>query len=673
MKNKFLKCFTLSAVLAASALFPAQFTGNETAFAAVEKNNVISEDFNKSELGGEWIGRGSALEKEYDAMRFNGKYDYGGTVSLAGFEFGGSCEFSFTVKAISGSWFAMAFGGRNALSAFASYSFSLSFNAKQTSISQGDGGFEYTNKKTDTSSYFLDYAKTKPVTVKISLEETLENMYNAAVSYTDAETGAKAGEDFTYENIPAIGGRTYVCFNTGNMLMDILDFEAKKGGETVFSDDFSSPDIVYYGEAVGEAKWTTNANYTAEHVYIAPIGKLDLSGANAFAMYAGQMPKSNGYSEKVYDVSFQLNISEKGFSDQTVFGVGFHLSENSSRLDETKLAGIAADGDVLRPVTLSGGKLTFLAGEAIPKEEAYGRAFTVLAEALYNGNVKIKFGRYEYTYPSVEISGLIGIGCANVSGDRKNYVSIDDAEINVYQAKLSYEGDMSSDFSGLKITKDESGTDYYDYYLNAAKWHLGSGVGLPVYTKRGKSDYLMFMNSSNYSAFGPKAKYEEYMIQCDVTITSTARNGQMVGLSFGRSAYSMVTQFTTAVGFYMQVAPAAGLNRTILYTYNCTLENQSDSKTLYKEDGTEEYMWAVKNESENKNDVTRYNLMFIVKNREVGVHYKRADEDISVLGKTRAIVKNVNTYGYPAIFGLGGVGFQLRNFRIINLNPLAGD
>lgn len=240
--------------------------------------------------------------------------------------------------------------------------------------------------------------------------------------------------------------------------------------------------------------------------------------------------------------------------------------------------------------------------------------------------------------------------------------------MDIYVPKNATASDMSTDFSGLKTTVDKDGT-VYDYYLNRAKWYIGSSVGLPIYTPRERTDYLMFMNSTNNSAFGPKAKYDEYIIQCDITISSFGNNGQMVGLSFGRNAYSVITQYTTAVGFYMQVSEANQLNRTIIYTYNCRLDNNSDSKVIYKEDGTEEYMWPTVNE-QNKRVSTTYNIMFVVKNRSVSVHYKRADEDVAVLNRVRATVKDVNTYGYPAIFGIGSVGFKMQNFRIININPL---
>ena len=114
---------------------------------------------------------------------------------------------------------------------------------------------------------------------------------------------------------------------------------------------------------------------------------------------------------------------------------------------------------------------------------------------------------------------------------------MDNVAVDIYVPQNSASPDMSTDFSGLKTTVDETGTEYYDYYLNRAKWYLGSNVKLPIYTPRGRTDYLMFMESTNNSAFGPKAKYDEYIIQCDITITSSGKNGKMVGLSFGRNAY----------------------------------------------------------------------------------------------------------------------------------------
>ena len=642
----------------------------KTVFAATQEENVITEDFNTDTMNTLWLNKGASLDKEYNALHFNGKYNYGGTVSLVGFELNQSTEFKFTVKVISGSWFAMGFGGRNNLTAYASYAFAVTFNRNSTSISQGDGGFNYTKKYQNDTSYFIDYAKTRNVDVVVSLQETEANIYNVEVSYLDSETKQELSSKFTYEGIESFDGCPYVCFNAGNMMLDILSFEAKQNDEVVFTDDFSKNTLSYTGEGLGDSKWRTNANYDSSYVYVAPICKLDMSAKDAFVLYGESMPSNSNYIETTYCVEFDLFVGNKGFSADVLFGFGFQLNSESQRLDEHKMVGLAVKNGVIYPASMSQRVLKYIEGyDGIPTEELYGKKTAINMTVCFNNSVVLSVGQYRFVYDDVETSGLFGIGCQNVSGSRVNDIKIDNATIDIYVPKNASSSDMSTDFSGLKTTVDEDGTTYYDYYLNRAKWYVGSNVGLPIYTPRERTDYLMFMNSTNNSAFGPKAKYDEYIIQCDITISSIGNNGQMVGLSFGRNAYSVITQYTTAVGFYMQVSQANNLNRTIIYTYNCKLDNNSDSKLIYKEDGTEEYMWPTVDE-QNKRVSTTYNIMFIVKERSVSVHYKRADEDVSVLTRVRATVKDVNTYGYPAIFGLGSVGFKMQNFRIININPL---
>lgn len=642
----------------------------KTVFASTQEENVITDDFNTEEINSLWLNKGASLDKEYNALHFNGKYNYGGTVSLVGFEFNQSTEFKFSVKVISGSWFAMGFGGRNDLSAYASYGFAVTFNSKSTSISQGDGGFNYTKQHQDDTAYFIDYAKTRNVDVVVSLEETAKNIYNVTVSYLDSETQQEISSKFTYEGIESFEGCPYVCFNIGNMMLDIVSFQAKQNGEVVFSDDFSKNTLSYTGEALGDSKWRTNANYDSSYVYVAPICKLDLSAKDAFVLYGESMPSNSNYIENTYRMECDLFVGNKGFSTDVLFGFGFQLNSESQRLDEHKMVGLALKDGVIYPATMSKRVLRYIEGyDGIPLEELYGKKMTLSLTVCYNNSVVLRVGQYKFVYENVETDGLFGVGCQNVSGSRVNDIQMDNVAVDIYVPQNSASPDMSTDFSGLKTTVDETGTEYYDYYLNRAKWYLGSNVKLPIYTPRGRTDYLMFMESTNNSAFGPKAKYDEYIIQCDITITSSGKNGQMVGLSFGRNAYSIITQYTTAVGFYMQVSQASNLNRTIIYTYNCKLDNNSDSKLIYKEDGTEEYMWAPKDEN-NKSVATTYNIMFVAKERSVSVHYKRADEDVAVLNRVRATVKDVNTYGYPAIFGLGSVGFKMQNFRIININPL---
>ena len=350
----------------------------KTVFASTHEENVISDDFNNEEINNLWLNRGASLNKEYDALHFDGKYNYGGTVSLVGFELNQSTEFQFSVKVLSGSWFAMGFGGRNDLSAYASYAFAVTFNRNSTSISQGDGGFNYTKKYQNDTAYFIDYAKTRNVDVVISLQETEANIYNVEVSYLDSETKQGISSKFTYEGIEGFEGCPYVCFNAGNMMLDILSFEAKQNGEVVFADDFSENKLSYTGEALGDSKWRTNANYDSSYVYVAPISNLDLSAQDAFVIYAESMPSNSNYIETTYSVDFDFFVGNKGFSTDVLFGFGFHLDSESQRLDEHKMVGLALKDGVIYPATMSKRVLRYIEGyDGIPLEELYGKKMTL--------------------------------------------------------------------------------------------------------------------------------------------------------------------------------------------------------------------------------------------------------------------------------------------------------
>ena len=670
MKKTLIKNITiviLLFVLVTGSLF---LNGRDRAYAAVEKTVALKDDFNRDTLGDDWINNGAKLDKDYDALRFNGDYDYGGAISPAAYKLSGSCEIRFVVKVFSGSWFAMGFGGRESLTAYAGYSFAVSFETRATTVSQGNGAFTLTAVQKSEDAYFMGYAKTTPVEVVISLEEISEipHLFNISVAYYDSITGAELGGMICSEPLTELGNNEFICFNTGNAVADILEFEITEEGERVFYDDFTSPSIAYGGYN-GNTNWSTNANYDKDSVYIAPISALDLSSPDAFVIYNDRMPGSNNYVEKTYEVTFSVDIGSRGFSEAVLFGVGFDLSPQSTRADESKMIGFVLYEGMIRPAMLvGGGIIRFTSGEGFNPSDLYGRTHTFSMSANSDGSVWVNFAGKQFTFKNVNTSGYMAIGCQNVSDIRTNQVQIDDIQVVVYGSQVSDAGDMSSDFTGVKVTVDDDGNEYKDYYLNEMDWYLGTNVKLLMYIERDPVDYLSFTRCTNYSAFGPKQKYSEYIIQCDVTVTSTAENNQMVGLSFGRTAYSMTTQYTTAVGFYMQ--KQGEIERTILYTYNCKFEGGSNDKVLYKEDGSEEYMWATR---EDKKLITqRYNLMFVVKNRSVTVHYKRAEEDVSVLSKVRAKVVDVNTYGYPAIFGLGGMSMEVRNFRIINIDPLAG-
>ena len=114
-------------------------------------------------------------------------------------------------------------------------------------------------------------------------------------------------------------------------------FRGKNGCIFVMDDETLKNKLSYTGEALGDSKWRTNANYDSSYVYVAPISNLDLSAQDAFVIYAESMPSNSNYIETTYSVDFDFFVGNKGFSTDVLFGFGFHLDSESQRLDEYKL------------------------------------------------------------------------------------------------------------------------------------------------------------------------------------------------------------------------------------------------------------------------------------------------------------------------------------------------
>ncbi|MBE7087880.1 MAG: hypothetical protein E7369_06240, partial [Clostridiales bacterium] len=358
---------------AIAVVFP---KGETTTFAATENSTLINDDFNSKKLGDDWINGGTDLVEDYNSLRFNGKYDYGGTVSLVGYEFLNSCKISYVVKSISGTHFSMGFSGRTNLSAYASYQFALSFQIGQTSLATGDGAFTLTTQKRSNDSYFLDYSKTNPVRIDIDVTRTNPDglYYDLSVSYYDANTGVQLTESFDYQGVKAELNSTLICFNMGNMLMDIISFDIYEDGNRVFYDDFAEDTLSFDGEPLEGSKWRANRNYaTEEYLYIAPISKIAFDKSDSFLIYGESMPKGNNYVEKTYNVTFDTFIQEGGFTPSILFGVGFNLTENSVRLDEVNMVGIISNGQTVRPAKMVNRELSFIGNEEIPVEKFYGQ------------------------------------------------------------------------------------------------------------------------------------------------------------------------------------------------------------------------------------------------------------------------------------------------------------
>ena len=66
-------------------------------------------------------------------------------------------------------------------------------------------------------------------------------------------------------------------------------------------------------------------------------------------------------------------------------------------------------------------------------------------------------------------------------------------------------------------------------------------------------------------------------------------------------------------------------------------------------------------------DGRTYNVMFVVKNRTVRVYFKEENEPVEKLAICRAEYRDVDTYGYPSVFGRNGISFDLTELKITNL------
>ncbi len=664
--KKICKKYTVVAVLTAFVLILGMLFGTPTVFTKASSTEVqgFYDDFNSSEFSAEWKSNGATPYTPYNALRFNGDYYWEGGVVVNQRIFNEQKDLTLSVDLRSeslGSWFAVAFGGLDTGSAFYGYDSAIIFSIEDVTLYEtvGSGGlnrvaaqYHQTPIFKDSTSNVLRMVFDLTYNVNTGKYDITFNVYKvpfADYDYTNktADFGESAFEcSFTNVNISL----DYLCFNSMNHVVDLLKVDVTDDEGTVFSDDFATPSITYTSEAVGTKKWHVCRSYSKDNLYIAPIGSAKFSD-NAFMTYTENVFRVSDYIDKIFGVSVEVKIL--GATNGSGVAFGFGLKEDSASLDAVNAIGLRKnvngkyDFCLLRKNSLVDKK----GSVSLDNDKKY-----VLKLSVYADNrVELSVNGETAVFEDVDYNGLIGIGTVGTGAS----FEIDNFDYRYFTYEYSDAADMSVNFKGTK--EDEEG--YLSYYINQKEWYLGSNVKFPERYNSNRSS-LIFSDCNYNSAFGPKAKYSEFMVQFDVKLTGGAsdKSTASFGLAFGKTSFSSNILLTTAVGFTyndvnkLRYTDENPIVQTVIQGYDVTTE-KGDTYAFIREDGQPVNMW----------DGRTYNICFIVRNRSVEVYFKEESQPIDQLAVCRAKYTDVNTYGYPSVFGTNGVSFELMNFKITNL------
>lgn len=620
-----------------------------TADASTKETLVFTENFNDKEFSALWSEKDASLHADYDAMRFNGGYYWQGAVVLNAYEKADYNKFVFDMQLAEyemDSWIAFAFGGEEVSSSFFEYDGFLDMKNTNVSLVYSVENFEHT--RLYSAQELFSKMKAGKTQVEIVFDKDEKGTYTCELGYSFAD-GTSYG--FAWEEVEINENKKYFAFNSANVVWDLIDFKVlDKEGNERFHDDFTSPTLTYEADKAENGNWHVAKAYTQEEIYVGKIGALEISKAGGIIYHEPLM--NTAETDTVHRFTYQLRVDE--LAEKDVIGFGFGLKTQESALDETAFVGVTKTSETAAALVLvKNGEIKKTAMrfplEALALGE--GKFLPVEIRLTYNYGIEVEFAGQIATFASINYEGYFGVGGVALDGEMDSVALVDDLSMFSRNALSHSSKDASNSFAGTKTT--EEGTSYY---LDKNKWFIGPKVKLKGYFAWDEAgdQAILFSNSNAYSCFGYRARYDEFIVRFDVTMKSLGSNGQAFGLSFNKSSFFTNIEKSTSVGFMYNGYDETNI-RSMIRGYNCL----SESGAAEIEMPDETHFW--------KDTETRYNFMFIVKDRSVEVYYKEDGADISQLGICRAKFVDVDTDGYVAVFGSGSASFALHDYSIVNI------
>ncbi len=646
----------------------------EKADATAVKYHGYDDDFNDPNFSNVWTNRDSSIEVSYNALRFNGSNYWGGGLVATNKVFGEELKaFKISIdllinERLGAPYIGLAIGGQNTSIEWFAYEYAVLFqiavdgrvslfektaegqiqekvetrkDCKLFSSDEGVVRIEYTFLPSESDTYDLQvnayYLKNYDYIAKTGDLTEIPSEYSAS--------------EFLFEGLTI--SQPYVAFNTNNLIVDFLKCTmTDDSGVEFFSDDFSEDKITYPSEAVGDSQWHVCAYYDKSQIYVAPIGKVAFKNDD-YIVFNSKLNTVDAKLNDKYIISGKFSVMSIGQGSAFGFGVG--MEETSSRADASFIGLANLDGNEYTFAKIKNGVIEKRSPDIISIEENVG--YTVTLSVRSDRSVVISLGDYSATFTSSDANGFMCVGVSGAGAETQVY--FDEFSFDYFVSKTSEEKNAENDFLGVK--EDENG--FFDYYLSEKDWYIGSKISFPSYIEGAQKGSLVFDGCDQYSCFGPKRKYSDFLVQFRVKVTSNASNDASFGISFAKSSFSSNIDLSNAVGFFCNGYEKIHKNdddksfQTTIIGRNISTRT-GETACYIRENGEAVNMW----------DGRTYVCVFEVRGRNVYVYFKEENQSDDVLAICRAEYTDVNTYGYVSVYGTNGVGFSLIDFKLTNLN-----
>ena len=649
--GKRLAAGSVMALLLAAALLlgGAFFSARQKANAAEIQTDIFSEDFDGTAFSEEWANPvNAALQTGDDSLRYSGDSGWGSCVSPMAHQITGDAEISFNMQASGGGWIAFVFGLPRYNSSMEYADVGVWFWSDKTCLMDDKAG-KSGGPSSDTLDEFaqLKFSPWKWATTSVRCVLTKKDstrpsdgaqMYKLALYLHDADEDCPSSPSITWDDVECDG--FYGFSSMGQIKMTVTDFVVEENNETVFRDDFGDSAIMFDNEKVPNAKWaatyfdpSTLAIGPTADVKIA-TGEKDGSIANVHGI------TRDARVDKQFTFSVDVDLSHMSLS--TVFGL---------ELGEGKFfAGLEKADGKYRAVTVEGGKTTEMTDAFVLDDNG---KMTLVFEGYSDGRITIAADETTYTLKGGDFGGSFKLGTKHIgaSATAAGYVTFDDAYLQgcFYDAVTDAPA-RAINFKGMR-TYEESGETLYQYYVNRNEW-LMQGCTSPIYRAGQTRNYVQFSESDVNMMFGPKQKYSEFICRFTVTVTDdAAKNDTAILFSFGRQTLSGAAWsnpylvFTKKVRGMMEIAGGGGVTGKAVV-----------SETSF---------W---NNRDAQNNLTAYNVMFVVIEGEIEVYFAPVGAPASEMNVLRGSFAYGDTKGYVVVAGHNRASFRISSFSVDNIN-----
>ncbi len=613
------------------------------------RTTVMDEHFYSGTLEPNFTSDSVKVKTDSYGMHFEGAYHYGAGLVLNAYKLKDYNRFTFSIDCIetTGGFLYCAFGGPDASSDLWKYDDVICFTRSVTALYEmGGSDMKFIGQSAPLTNALVNGQTTDfALTIKRVSGKDFKVVFEViddgeVVASTDYGTTVRLQYDHGY----------FGMWSGLNEKFNLRNFKVYDSPTHVaFSDNFENSTLTYADELAGNSNWHINrSDLTREDVYICRNAGPEFKKVGD-TMTAKEPLVSCKEVSKPYEISFETRISE--LPKNAVYGL-FFGAQKSVDLKKATVIGVSAYNDKFAAINLiKNGKVINPGEKLIPLstlELGWG-TINISAEIHNDYSVLVNIGGVQVRFNNIKYDGYWGV--CDYSLDKKSsaVARVDEMTVIRNTYDTCTQPDLSNDFGGIRLTPD----GFEEYYISDRTYYIGPGVSLRPKGAFTKEPSLYFEAAGSYSAFAPKQKYTDYILQFDVKMISSGTNGQTFGVSFGRNSYAAIDSNCTSVSFTYN--GWTGTPYTHIATNLCDLDDGTRERKI------EDYHFY-------KDTETKYNFMVVAKNRTVYVYFKEDGEDISKLGICRAIVPNVNTAGYVAIFGNNGISFDVFNYKLTNIS-----